>query len=89
MDWPVPVGGDLPVGLELDGAGGLLGLEVELDQKVVVDVAGEETALVDADRGGDILLLRVFGLVDVGTLVLRAHVVLVEFQLEGAHCHLR
>ena len=41
----------------------------------------------DADCGRDILLLRVFGLVNVGTFVLGCHAALVELKLEGAHCH--
>lgn len=74
--------------MELDGTDSFLCLEVELDQEVVIDVSGEEAALVDADGGGNVLLLCVLGLVNIGTFVLGCNAALVELELERAHSNL-
>lgn len=73
-----PVCGDLPLCLELQAARCPLSVKAELDEEVVVDVAGKETALVNADGRGNVLFLCVLGLIDEGVLGFCLHPSLLE-----------
>ena len=69
--------------LKLESIQTFLGLKVELYKEVVVNVSSEEAALVHANSCWNILLFRVFRLVDVALLALGLDSAVLELQLEG------
>ena len=66
----IPVGRNLTISFELNVADCFLSLKVELNQKIVIDVASKEIALMNRNSCWNVFLFCMSGLVDVGVTVL-------------------
>lgn len=63
------IGRYLSLSLELDSAEIFLRVETELNQEIIVDITGIKIALMDTNSCWNVLLLGMFGLIDVGMTV--------------------
>lgn len=72
----------MSLGLKLESVQAFLGLKVELNEEVVVDVSSKETALVHANSSWNVFLFSIFRLVDVTLLAFGLDSALLKLQLE-------
>lgn len=72
----------MSLSLKLESVQTFLGLKVELNKEVVIDISSKETALVHANSSWNVLLFRVLRLVDVALLAFGLDSAVLEFQLE-------
>lgn len=83
----IPVCRNLPLSVKLQRAQRFLCLQVELHQKIVVDVSREQRRLMYADCRGDVLFLAVLRLVDITVTIFRLDALGVSFNLEGTNSY--
>jgi len=71
--------------LELNVCYGFLGLKVKLNKKVIVNIPSQKRALVHANSSGNVFLLVVFRLIDIGATIFGVDRGLSNFELEAAN----